>query len=69
MADKRMQMVLAFVLVAALCGGSMAQPSSSCTNVIISMSPCLNYITGNSFTPLFFLLYMQWGQVTATVPV
>ncbi|KAK7843908.1 non-specific lipid-transfer protein-like protein [Quercus suber] len=30
--DKRMQMVLAFVLVAALCGGSMAQPSSSCTN-------------------------------------
>nr|POE73160.1 non-specific lipid-transfer protein-like protein [Quercus suber] len=38
MADKRMQMVLAFVLVAALCGGSMAQPSSSCTNVIISMS-------------------------------
>ncbi|XP_050266072.1 non-specific lipid transfer protein GPI-anchored 5-like [Quercus robur] len=49
--DKRMQMVLAFVLVAALCGGSMAQPSSSCTNVIISMSPCLNYITGNSSTP------------------
>ena len=51
MADKRIQMVLAFVLVAALCGGSMAQPSSSCTNVIISMSPCLNYITGNSSTP------------------
>ncbi|KAM3735260.1 hypothetical protein ACB098_10G075100 [Castanea mollissima] len=51
MADKRMQIALAFVLVAALCGGSMAQSSSSCTNVIISMSPCLNYITGNSSTP------------------
>ncbi|KAM4074164.1 hypothetical protein ACJW30_10G074000 [Castanea mollissima] len=46
-----MQIALAFVLVAALCGGSMAQSSSSCTNVIISMSPCLNYITGNSSTP------------------
>lgn len=51
MADKRMQIALDFVLVAALCGGSMAQSSSSCTNVIVSMSPCLDYITGNSSTP------------------
>ncbi|PIA31719.1 hypothetical protein AQUCO_04900185v1 [Aquilegia coerulea] len=29
--------------------GAAAQ--SSCTNTIISMSPCLNYITGNSSSP------------------
>ncbi|WCJ23815.1 Bifunctional inhibitor/lipid-transfer protein/seed storage 2S albumin superfamily protein [Euphorbia peplus] len=29
--------------------GMMAQ--SDCTNTIISMSPCLNYITGNSSSP------------------
>ncbi|GMY16701.1 non-specific lipid transfer protein GPI-anchored 2-like [Fagus crenata] len=49
MAIRRMQIVLTLVLVAALWEGSKAQ--SSCTNVIISMSPCLNYITGNSSTP------------------
>ncbi|KAK1411152.1 hypothetical protein QVD17_37697 [Tagetes erecta] len=37
--------------IAVLCGCGMAQSSSGCTNVIISMSPCLNYITGNSSTP------------------
>lgn len=37
--------------IAMLCGCGMAQSSSGCTNVIISMSPCLNYITGNSSTP------------------
>ncbi len=49
MAIRRMQIVLTLVLVVALWEGSKAQ--SSCTNVIISMSPCLNYITGNSSTP------------------
>ncbi|KAI3798162.1 hypothetical protein L1987_33431 [Smallanthus sonchifolius] len=39
------------VTIAVLCGCGMAQSSSGCTNVIISMSPCLNYITGNSSTP------------------
>ncbi|KAL5561707.1 hypothetical protein UlMin_031454 [Ulmus minor] len=38
------------VLVAAAWQGAVAQ-SSSCTNALISMSPCLNYITGNSSTP------------------
>ncbi|XVE77810.1 hypothetical protein DITRI_Ditri13aG0092300 [Diplodiscus trichospermus] len=31
--------------------GAVAQSSSSCTNVLISMSPCLDYIQGNSSTP------------------
>ncbi|CBI28713.3 non-specific lipid transfer protein GPI-anchored 5 [Vitis vinifera] len=49
MAEPRMETVLTMILVASLWAGAMAQ--SSCTNVIISMSPCLNYITGNSSTP------------------
>lgn len=49
MAEPRMATVLTMILVASLWAGAMAQ--SSCTNVIISMSPCLNYITGNSSTP------------------
>ncbi|KAI7726741.1 hypothetical protein M8C21_023497 [Ambrosia artemisiifolia] len=43
-------MMLVFT-IAVLCGYAMAQSSSGCTNVIISMSPCLNYISGNSSTP------------------
>ncbi|XWS46848.1 hypothetical protein CRYUN_Cryun14cG0103300 [Craigia yunnanensis] len=31
--------------------GAVAQSSSSCTNMLISMSPCLDYIQGNSSTP------------------
>ncbi|KAI3518537.1 hypothetical protein L1887_07342 [Cichorium endivia] len=43
-------MILA-TTIAMLCGYGIAQSTSGCTNVIISMSPCLNYITGNSSTP------------------
>ncbi|KAB5557459.1 hypothetical protein DKX38_008368 [Salix brachista] len=49
MAARRIEVMLAISLAATLCAGAMAQ--SSCTNVIISMSPCLNYITGNSSSP------------------
>ena len=42
--------VLAFFLLITLClKGSMAQ--SGCTNVLIGMSSCLNYVTGSSKTP------------------
>ncbi|PQQ11114.1 non-specific lipid-transfer protein-like protein [Prunus yedoensis var. nudiflora] len=46
---QRMAMSLVLVLVTMFLAKAAAQ--SSCTNVIISMSPCLNYITGNSSTP------------------
>lgn len=46
---QRMEMSLVLVLVTMFLAKAAAQ--SSCTNVIISMSPCLNYITGNSSTP------------------
>lgn len=42
--------VLVVVAMAALWAGAGAQ-SSDCSNVLISLSPCLNYITGNSSTP------------------
>ncbi|KAJ4822237.1 hypothetical protein Tsubulata_035657 [Turnera subulata] len=50
MAQGKMAWSLALVLVTMLWAGASAQ-SSSCTNVLISMSPCLNYITGNSSSP------------------
>ncbi|GMH25800.1 hypothetical protein Nepgr_027643 [Nepenthes gracilis] len=49
---RNMQIAIAVaVMAAALWTGSTAQSSSSCTNVLIKLSPCLNYITGNSSTP------------------
>jgi hypothetical protein len=49
MAVRGMEVMFAIALIGTLWAGAKAQ--SSCTNVIISMSPCLNYITGNSSTP------------------
>lgn len=49
MAHGEMKMGLVLVVMAMLYAGAAAQ--SSCTNVIVSLSPCLNYITGNSSTP------------------
>ncbi|KAH6816420.1 Bifunctional inhibitor/lipid-transfer protein/seed storage 2S albumin superfamily protein [Perilla frutescens var. frutescens] len=39
------------ILATFLWAGVAAAQSSDCTNVLISMSPCLNYISGNSSTP------------------
>ncbi|OMO77644.1 Plant lipid transfer protein/Par allergen [Corchorus capsularis] len=41
--------IVAIVAATSLWTGAMAQ--SSCTNVLISMSPCLDYIQGNSSKP------------------
>ncbi|XP_061354556.1 non-specific lipid transfer protein GPI-anchored 5-like [Gastrolobium bilobum] len=49
MAHRKMEMVLVLVVMAMMWAGATAQ--SSCTNVLVSLSPCLNYITGNSSTP------------------
>ncbi|KAL2469860.1 Bifunctional inhibitor/lipid-transfer protein/seed storage 2S albumin superfamily protein [Abeliophyllum distichum] len=43
-------MGIVLILVAMFWGGVVAQ-SNDCTNSIVSMSPCLNYITGNSSRP------------------
>ncbi|KAK9281767.1 hypothetical protein L1049_004672 [Liquidambar formosana] len=49
MATKGIEMGLVLVVVAILWGGATAQ--SSCNNVLSSLAPCLNYVTGNSSTP------------------
>ncbi|XVF63080.1 hypothetical protein PTKIN_Ptkin09bG0060200 [Pterospermum kingtungense] len=49
MANMKIATCLVLVLGAMLCAGTMAQ--SGCTSVLISLSPCLNYITGNTSTP------------------
>lgn len=49
-ATMRMETALILIVAATFCAGSVAQ-SNDCNNVLISMSPCLDYITGNSSTP------------------
>ncbi|XP_044484120.1 non-specific lipid transfer protein GPI-anchored 5-like [Mangifera indica] len=49
MAHRSSVMGLILILVTIFWAGARAQ--SSCTSVLISLSPCLNYITGNSSTP------------------
>ncbi|KAL6214681.1 hypothetical protein ACLB2K_014113 [Fragaria x ananassa] len=49
MASKRAELGLALVLVTMLLGRATAQ--SSCTSTLMSLAPCLNYVTGNSSTP------------------
>ncbi|XP_058106769.1 non-specific lipid transfer protein GPI-anchored 5-like [Magnolia sinica] len=49
MAVRSMEMGLVAVLMTMLWAGASAQ--LSCTPTIMSLSPCLNYITGNSSTP------------------
>ncbi|KAF0909389.1 hypothetical protein E2562_035829 [Oryza meyeriana var. granulata] len=41
------------VALVLLAGGAEAQspPSSACTQTLLSMSPCLNYLTGNETAP------------------
>ncbi|XP_026446530.1 non-specific lipid-transfer protein-like protein At2g13820 isoform X3 [Papaver somniferum] len=50
MAFKGIQ-VCSVALLTALLFAVAANAQSDCTNVIISLSPCLNYLTGNSSTP------------------
>ncbi|XP_010938077.1 non-specific lipid transfer protein GPI-anchored 15 [Elaeis guineensis] len=49
MARRVMEIGLALALVSMLFAHVSAQ--SGCTTVILSLAPCLNYITGNSSTP------------------
>ncbi|XP_047333507.1 non-specific lipid transfer protein GPI-anchored 5-like [Impatiens glandulifera] len=65
MAIQRIEMIL--VVSAMLCiTGVMAQ-SSSCTTVLISLSPCLNYLSKNSSTPSSSCC-SQLGTVVRTSP-
>ncbi|CAA2998372.1 non-specific lipid-transfer protein-like protein At2g13820 [Olea europaea var. sylvestris] len=50
MASQKVAMGIVLILVAMFWGGIDAQ-SRDCTNSIVSMSPCLNYVSGNSSSP------------------
>ncbi|XP_064952795.1 non-specific lipid transfer protein GPI-anchored 5-like [Musa acuminata AAA Group] len=50
MAKKAFQVGLALAVVTIVLSG-LASAQSGCTTTIISLAPCLNYITGNSSTP------------------
>lgn len=50
MVTQRFNTGLGLAVLAVLWVGAAAQ-STSCTNTLVSLSPCLNYITGNSSTP------------------
>ncbi|XBJ14333.1 hypothetical protein VPH35_006384 [Triticum aestivum] len=41
----------ALIVVAAVLAGGASAQSSGCTQTLIGMSPCLNYITGNETAP------------------
>ncbi|OIS98587.1 PREDICTED: non-specific lipid-transfer protein-like protein At2g13820 isoform X1 [Nicotiana attenuata] len=51
MANLGSRMGLFAIVFTMIWAGVVAQSSDDCTNVLISMSPCLNYITGNSSVP------------------
>ncbi|KAJ8899311.1 hypothetical protein K2173_018285 [Erythroxylum novogranatense] len=49
MESKVFQCGLFLVVAMMFCSGATAQ--SGCTTVLVNLSPCLNYVTGNSSTP------------------
>ncbi|KAJ6796614.1 non-specific lipid-transfer protein-like protein [Iris pallida] len=51
MAQGRLEMCLALVLMTAMWVETSAQPNPNCMPAITSLSPCLGFITGNSSTP------------------
>ncbi|GAB4836824.1 hypothetical protein Ancab_001739 [Ancistrocladus abbreviatus] len=51
MAIMNMKTTLTLAIISPFWALSMAQSSATCNNVLITLSPCLNYISGNSSTP------------------
>ncbi|KAK1310495.1 Non-specific lipid-transfer protein 3 [Acorus calamus] len=51
MAFGRMELFISVAVIGTLLWAHEAEAQSSCTSAIVSLSPCLNYITGNSSTP------------------
>ncbi|KHG17412.1 hypothetical protein F383_21409 [Gossypium arboreum] len=48
---ENMKIATCFIMVLMVMFSAGAKAQSGCTTVLISMSPCLNFITGNSSTP------------------
>ncbi|KAB5568357.1 hypothetical protein DKX38_002150 [Salix brachista] len=65
MASSGARVGLVLLLVAITCGGAIAQ--SSCTSTLMTLAPCLNYVTGNSTSPSSSCC-SQLGNVVQTSP-
>ncbi|KAK6937558.1 Bifunctional inhibitor/plant lipid transfer protein/seed storage helical domain, partial [Dillenia turbinata] len=66
MASKRIEMRLALALVTLFWASALAQ--SGCTSALMGLSPCLNYVNGNSATPSS-LCCSQLSNVVQSQPV
>ncbi|XP_059274587.1 non-specific lipid transfer protein GPI-anchored 5-like [Lycium ferocissimum] len=51
MASKRIEIGLTLTLALVLIQWDGARAQSDCTAALVSLSPCLNYVTGNTTTP------------------
>ncbi|KAK4718596.1 hypothetical protein R3W88_016934 [Solanum pinnatisectum] len=67
MADQRYEMSLALIVFAVIWAGVIAQESNDCTNVLVSMSPCLNYYADSS-SPQFSGCCTQLSTVVDEKP-
>ncbi|XP_075100568.1 non-specific lipid transfer protein GPI-anchored 5 [Nicotiana tabacum] len=67
MASQRNEMGATLVVLAMIWVGVTAQESDDCTNVLVSMLPCMNYITGNS-SPQFSGCCTQLSTVVDKKP-
>ncbi|XP_055829674.1 non-specific lipid transfer protein GPI-anchored 5-like [Solanum dulcamara] len=67
MAHQRYEMSLALIVFTVIWTRVIAQESDDCTNVLVSMSPCLNYITDSS-SPQFSGCCTQLSTVVAKKP-
>ncbi|WMV34192.1 hypothetical protein MTR67_027577 [Solanum verrucosum] len=67
MADQRYEMSLALIVFAVIWAGVIAQESNDCTNVLVSMSPCLNYYADSS-SPQLLGCCMQLSTVVDKKP-
>ncbi|MCD7466099.1 hypothetical protein HAX54_002498 [Datura stramonium] len=67
MAHQRNEMSVALIVFAVFWAGVIAVESDNCTNVLISMSPCLEYITDSS-SPQFSGCCMQLSTAVDNKP-
>ncbi|XP_047166843.1 non-specific lipid transfer protein GPI-anchored 5-like [Vigna umbellata] len=67
MAQGRMKMGMVLVIMSMLCAGAAAL-SSTCSSVLLSLSPCLNYIDGNSSTTPSSSCCLQFASVVSSQP-
>ncbi|XP_014523921.1 non-specific lipid-transfer protein-like protein At2g13820 [Vigna radiata var. radiata] len=66
MAQGRMKMGVVLVMMSMMCAGAAAL-SPTCASVLLSLSPCLNYIDGNSSTPSSSCC-LQFANVVSSQP-